>query len=37
MTIEPYFLRQVVWLAVKILIILLLSNAGQAFFVYQNF
>lgn len=25
------------WLAVKIVIILLLSNSAQTFFVYQNF
>jgi hypothetical protein len=25
------------WLAAKILIVLLLMNSGQTFFVYQNF
>jgi hypothetical protein len=37
MTFDRTFARQIVLLAVKIVIILLLSNAGQTFFVYQNF
>lgn len=28
---------QILWLAAKIAVILLLSNSGQTFFVYQNF
>lgn len=31
------FIRDVLWLAAKIIVILLLSNAAQTFFVYQNF
>ncbi|GEM_PF-1990609 len=31
------FMGQAVWLTVKIVAILLLSNASQSFFVYQNF
>lgn len=31
------FMGQVAWLALKIVIVLLLSNAAQSFFVYQNF
>ncbi len=31
------FICDVAWLAAKIIVILLLSNAAQTFFVYQNF
>lgn len=34
---DKTFIRNVVWLAAKIVVILLLSNAAQTFFVYQNF
>jgi hypothetical protein len=37
MTYDSAFARQIGLLAVKIIVILLLSNAGQTFFVYQNF
>ena len=37
MTVDWKFAGQTLWLAVKIAIVLLLSNSGQAFFVYQNF
>lgn len=37
MTLDRKDIVQILWLAVKIAIILLLSNSGQAFFVYQNF
>jgi hypothetical protein len=31
------FTKQVLSLVAKIIVVLLLSNAGQTFFVYQNF
>ena len=34
---DKAFIRQAAWLAVKIVVILLLMNAAQSFFVYQNF
>lgn len=34
---DKAFILNVAWLAAKIVIILLLSNAAQTFFVYQNF
>jgi hypothetical protein len=37
MKLDMKFIYQVSWLAVKIMIVLLLSNMGQTFFVYQNF
>lgn len=37
MRIDMTFVRDAGWLALKIAALLLLSNAGQSFFVYQNF
>lgn len=37
MTYNAASVRQIILLALKIIAILLLSNAGQTFFVYQNF
>jgi len=37
MMMDKKFMRDVVSLAIKIVIVLLLSNAAQTFFVYQNF
>jgi hypothetical protein len=37
MTFTRKNIGQILWLAAKIAIIVLLSNSGQTFFVYQNF
>ncbi|MGY3591308.1 hypothetical protein ACVIGB_009110 [Bradyrhizobium sp. USDA 4341] len=37
MTLGRDDILKIVWLAAKIAIIVLLSNTGQALFVYQNF
>ena len=37
MKISQNLIIQILWLAVKIVAILLLSNTAQSFFVYQNF
>jgi len=37
MTFNRKFIFQMLWLAMKVAVILLLSNSGQTFFVYQNF
>ena len=37
MTFDQKFIAQVAWLTIKVVVILLLSNVGQTFFVYQNF
>jgi hypothetical protein len=35
--VSPRFILSCAWLALKILLILLLMNAGATYFVYQNF
>jgi hypothetical protein len=37
MTFDRKFMVDIAWLTIKIIVILMLSNAGHSFFVYQNF